>query len=855
YSTLSPRRPIQAVPYAMHAATATTAGSLSGTLPASQLTGTLSTNNFAAGSITSTMLASGAVGSDQLADGAVTAGKMATALNWFLATTIANPTPAVGDQFGCSVAAVGTDRVLIGAYRDDTGADNAGAAYLFSTSGTLLTTFTNPTPVASDNFGISVSAVGTELVVIGAHQDGTAGPSGAGAAYLFSTNGTLLTTFTNPTPATDDNFGISVAAVGTDRVLIGAYRDNTGADNAGAAFLFSTNGALLAKFTRPTAEEGAHFGFSVAAVGTDRVLIGAYLDNTGADNAGAAYLFNTNGAWLATFTNPTPGAGDEFGYAVAAVGTDRVLIGAHGTDAGASDAGAAYLISTEGTLLATFTKPTPKAGDHFGISLVAIGTNQAVIGAYRDDTGKYDAGAAHLFNLEHYAPGLLAEGVKAGSITTASLDPGIGVWTLSGDNAYRSTGNVGVGTDNPHKRFEVVAHGTADGLRVEGDGYPPAIQLSTNGTVSGELGVAVAAGNYSTDASPGDFVIRSGPGNKLLLQSGGSGAALAITANNQVGIGTPSPRSALDVNGTVTATAFVGNGAGLTNVALLNTNQVFTGSNRFAGVVTLTNAANTFVGAFTGNGGGLTNLDAADLTGTLADARLSANVALLNANQVFTGTNTFSAPVGLGNTLANTKLALWGGGASSYGLGVQSGQFLLHLNAASDRFSFFDNAGGSNELVTIKGNGFVGIGTITPQKHLDVRATSTADGLRVDGYGSAVAPTIQLSTNGTVCGDLSAAVTSGQYSANASAGDFVIRSGAGSKLLLQNSSGSAAVTINNNLVGIGTPAPARTLHVSDVMRLQPRSSAPSSPGEGDLYYDSALHKLRVYDGTSWQNCW
>jgi hypothetical protein len=47
------------------------------------------------------------------------------------------------------------------------------------------------------------------------------------------TNGTLLTTFTNPTPLISDYFGCSVAAVETGRVLVGAYANNTRAIDAG----------------------------------------------------------------------------------------------------------------------------------------------------------------------------------------------------------------------------------------------------------------------------------------------------------------------------------------------------------------------------------------------------------------------------------------------------------------------------------------------------------------------------------------------------------------------------------------------------------------------------------------------
>ena len=39
------------------------------------------------------------------------------------------------------------------------------------------------------------------------------------------------------------------------------------------------------------------------------------------------------------------------------------------------------------------------------------------------------------------------------------------------------------------------------------------------------------------------------------------------------------------------------------------------------------------------------------------------------------------------------------------------------------------------------------------------------------------------------------------------------------------------------------------------LRLEPIATAPSSPAAGDIYFDSVIKKLRVYDGTVWQNCW
>lgn len=56
-------------------------------------------------------------------------------------------------------------------------------------------------------------------------------------------------------------------------------------------------------------------------------------------------------------------------------------------------------------------------------------------------------------------------------------------------------------------------------------------------------------------------------------------------------------------------------------------------------------------------------------------------------------------------------------------------------------------------------------------------------------------------------------------------------------------------------VGIGIDSPQRKLHVNDVMRLEPRATAPANPSKGDIYMDDITNKLMVYDGTTWQACW
>ena len=278
----------------------------------------------------------GSTGSAYLYDGAT--GEVLLTMN--------NPTPEPRDQFGFSVASTANDNILIGANLDNTGATSAGSAYLFDgTTGDLLFTMNNPTPENNDQFGYSVASAPDGDVIVSALRDNT-GATSAGSVYLYDgTTGDLLLTINNPTPQKSDYFGSSVASAPNGHILVSAVGDNTGATSAGSAYLFDgVTGDLLLTLNNPTPDGYDYFGSSVSSTANGDVIVGAIRDNTGATNAGSAYVFDgTTGELLLTLNNPTPQRYDYFGSSVASTDGDEIIVGTRKDNTGAVNAGSVYL--------------------------------------------------------------------------------------------------------------------------------------------------------------------------------------------------------------------------------------------------------------------------------------------------------------------------------------------------------------------------------------------------------------------------------------------------------------------------------------------------------------------------------
>ncbi len=331
--------------------------------------------------------------------------------------TLNHPSPSAYGRFGYAVAISGA-RVAVGAYGDDAGATDSGSAYVYDLGSAAPTVpvliLHNPEPAAGDYFGSGISISGSRLVVAATGDD--TGASSAGSVYAYDLGSAVpavpIAKLPNPHPVANDSFGNAVKISGT-RVVVGNIWDDTGATNAGSAYVFdlaaSTPAVPVLVLPNPNPSESDYFGGAVAISGA-RVVVGAYLNDAGALNDGSAYVYDLDSAAPAVpvviLNNPGPGRGDLFGLSVAISGA-RVAVGVPYDDAGATDAGGAYVYEMDSATptvpVATLPNPDSESGDFFGIS-VAISGSLMVVGSPYDDAGGGRSGSAHVFDLNSSTP-------------------------------------------------------------------------------------------------------------------------------------------------------------------------------------------------------------------------------------------------------------------------------------------------------------------------------------------------------------------------------------------------------------------------------------------------------------------
>lgn len=361
-----------------------------------------------------------------------------------------------GDGLGYTVAVSG-DVIVVSAPWENTGGTSAGAAYVFHRMADgvdqwgEVTKLTGSTPKSADYFGASL-AVSGDVIVIGSN-DSNAGVVGAGAAYVYYRNEGGINAWGEVIKLTASDaqsgmvFGKSVSVSG-DVIVVGASGEDTLATNAGAAYVFHRNkggvdawGEVI-KLNALDAEGGDQYGWSVAVSG-DVIVVGAFGEESGGQNAGAVYVHHRmeggddNWGQVKKLTASDAQAHDGFGWSVAVSG-GVIAVGTPNEDFLSEDVGAVYVFQRmEGGVdnwgeVVKLTASDAQQGDLFGDD-VAVSGDVIVVGAFHEDTGGSNAGASYIFHRMEGGENNWGQVTKLTALNAEADDYFGGSVSISGD--------------------------------------------------------------------------------------------------------------------------------------------------------------------------------------------------------------------------------------------------------------------------------------------------------------------------------------------------------------------------------------------------------------------------------------
>lgn len=336
---------------------------------------------------------------------------------------------AAGDRFGSSVYLEGHTLVGGAPRKDDGTSTAAGAAYVFTRDPNDATDpwsqqqkLTAADASAEDEFGKSVSLNGNTIVV-GAPLANLGTSFDAGALYVFTRDQTLSSDpwtqqqkLTASNAGADDRLGISVS-IDANTILAGAPRaDTTGANDAGAAYIFTRKSASAAfsqkqilNASNPGSDD--QFGTSVFVDGPTAIIGAALARVLTSNSAGKAYFFARDalsGNWRQQqeLTGSSPEALSEFGGAVGFNAVTAVIGSPKRNQGLSTSAGAAFVfvlepkdndISQETDIL---TAADAAANDRFGSAVGLSGDNTLIGVPDADPGGDINAGEISAFERD-----------------------------------------------------------------------------------------------------------------------------------------------------------------------------------------------------------------------------------------------------------------------------------------------------------------------------------------------------------------------------------------------------------------------------------------------------------------------
>jgi hypothetical protein len=282
--------------------------------------------------------------------------------------------------------------------------------------------------------------------------------------------------------------------------------------------------------------------------------------------------------------------------------------------------------------------------------------------------------------------------------------------TFSVDGANN---RVGIGTAAPTFTLDMPAASAGARIGVAEVGSWPIINAYAyfgHEALNHALGTDYALLQHSTGAT----YLNTSSGQDISFREG-NGATMTIKTGGNVGIGTTTPHSALQLGNVLSNRRF-------TLWETVDNDHQFYGFGVNSDILRYQVAATTSKHVFYAGTSSTTSNELMRING-------DGNVGI--------GTAAPSFPLSFGTDLGN-KIALYDGGAGTgYGFGIQASLLQIFAGDATRRVGIgYGNSGAFTETLTVKGAN-VGIGTITPSSALDVIGNVEISGeIQQDGWTS-----------------------------------------------------------------------------------------------------------------------